>query len=46
MIVPTFGLGFGFLSVDLFGWLLLAFLILLGSKVLWWGTERVWGKFS
>ena len=46
MIAPTFGLSFGFPSVDLLGWLILAFLILLGSKVLWWGTERAWGKFS
>jgi hypothetical protein len=46
MIAPTFGLGFGFPSVGLLGWLLLALLILLGSKVLWWGTERAWGKFS
>ena len=46
MIAPTFGLGFGFPSVDLLGWLILAFLILVGSKVLWWGTERAWGKFS
>jgi hypothetical protein len=23
-----------------------AFVILLGSKLLWWGSERVWGKSS
>ena len=46
MIAPTLGLSFGFPSVDLLGWLTLALLILLGSKALWWGTERAWGKFS
>ena len=46
MIAPTFVLGFGFLSVGLLGWLILTFVILLGSKLLWWGTERAWGKFS
>jgi hypothetical protein len=46
MIAPTLVLGLGFLSVGLPGWLILAFVILLGSKLLWWGTERAWGKFS
>ena len=46
MIAPTFALSLGFLSVGLISWLILAFVILLGSKLLWWGTEQAWGKFS
>jgi hypothetical protein len=32
MIAPTFGLGFGFPSVDMLSWLILAFLILLEAR--------------
>jgi hypothetical protein len=46
MIAPTFALGFSFPSVSSLGWLILAFVILLGSKLLWWGSERAWGKYS
>jgi hypothetical protein len=46
MIAPTFALSLGFLSVGLISWLILAFVILLGSKLLWWRTEQAWGKFS
>ena len=46
MIVPTFVFGFGVVSVEMPGWLTLACVILVGSKLLWWCTERTWGKFS
>src|SRR5712671_750296 len=46
MIVPVLVLGFGIASVDLFGWLVLGVLIVFGSKIIWWATERAWGKFS
>ena len=46
MIAPTFALGFSFLSVSSLGWLILAFVILLGSKLLWLGSGWVWGKYS
>lgn len=46
MIVPTFILGSGIVSVGIYGWFWLAGVILLGSKLIWWSTERAWGKFS
>jgi hypothetical protein len=45
MIAPVLVLAFGFVSVGLYGWLVLAVLILVGSKIIWWATERAWGKF-
>jgi len=44
MIAPVFGLSF--LDADFLGWLVLAVIILAGSKLIWWATERAWGKFS
>ena len=46
MIVPVVVLGSGLVPVGIYAWLLLACAILLGSKLLWWSTERVWGEFS
>src|SRR5712692_8919368 len=46
MIVPVLVLASGIRSVDFYGWLVLAVLILAGSKIIWWATERAWGKFS
>ena len=46
MIVPVLVLGSGMVSVDWYGWLVLAVLIIGGSKFIWWATERAWGKFS
>jgi len=34
------------LNAPPYGWLVLAALILLGDKIIWWATERVWGPFS
>ena len=45
MIVPVLVLGSGIVSVGFYGWLALACIILLGSKIIWWATERAWGKF-
>lgn len=44
MIVPV--LFFAVMPVGFFGWLALGTLILGGGKIIWWGTERVWGRFS
>ena len=44
MIAPVLVLAF--FSADFYGWLGLGVLILAGSKIVWWGTERMWGKFS
>ena len=39
-------LGVAPVSIPLAGWLAIAVAILLGSKLIWWATERAWGKFS
>jgi hypothetical protein len=46
MIAPVAALGFGFVSDGTYAWAVLAGVILLGSKLVWWATERAWGKFS
>ncbi|MFL4980349.1 MAG: hypothetical protein ACJ8FV_17915 [Xanthobacteraceae bacterium] len=46
MIVPTLVIGSGIVAVGIHGWLVLACIVLLGSKLIWWMTERAWGKFS
>ena len=46
MIVPVLALASGVISVDFYAWLSLAVLILGGSMIIWWATERAWGKFS
>jgi hypothetical protein len=46
MIVPVVVLSSGLVLVGITAWLLLACVILLGSKLLWWATERTWGEFS
>jgi hypothetical protein len=46
MMVPVLVLGTGVVSADFSGWLALAAVILLGSKLIWWATERAWGRFS
>jgi hypothetical protein len=46
MIAPTLVLGSGVVAVGIYAWLVLACVILLGSKLIWWVTERAWGKFS
>jgi hypothetical protein len=46
MIAPTVVLGSGIVPVGFDAWLILACVVLLGGKLIWWGTERAWGKFS
>lgn len=46
MIAPVVLLGSGFVFVGIYAWLVLGCVILLGSILLWWATERAWGKFS
>ena len=45
MIAPVVVLASGVISVDFYAWLSLAILILGGSLVIWWATEKAWGKF-
>jgi len=44
MIAPVLVLGI--ISAGIYEWMLLAALILGGSWLVWWATERAWGKFS
>ena len=46
MIAHVLALGSGILEADFLGWIVLAVIILVGSKLIWWATERAWGKFS
>jgi hypothetical protein len=46
MIVPVIALGAGLVTVGILGWVCLAVIILGGSGLIWWATERSLGKFS
>jgi len=46
MIAPVLVLASGVISDDFYAWLSVAVLILGGSMIIWWATERAWGKFS
>jgi hypothetical protein len=48
MIAPVLALALGLVPVPVgfYGWLALGVLVLAGSKIIWWATERAWGKFS
>jgi len=46
MIAPVLVLGTGIVSAGIYGWTSLGLFILGGSGLIWWATERMWGKFS
>jgi hypothetical protein len=46
MMIPVLVFGSGVVSISLYAWIVLGTVIVLGSKLIWWGTERAWGKFS
>jgi hypothetical protein len=46
MIVPVVVLGFAVISSGIYGWIALGVVIVGGSKLIWWATERAWGKFA
>jgi hypothetical protein len=46
MIAPVLVLASGVISDDVYAWPSLAVLIFGGSMIIWWVTERAWGKFS
>jgi hypothetical protein len=46
MIIPVLALGLGVISGGLYAWVGLGLVIILGGKIIWWTTERAWGKFS
>jgi hypothetical protein len=46
MIVPVMALGTAFVSFGSVEWVCLGVVILGGAGLIWWATERAWGKFS
>jgi hypothetical protein len=46
MIAPVLLLAADIGHAGFSGWLILAVVILVGSKTIWWATEHAWGKFS
>jgi hypothetical protein len=44
MVVPV--LAFGLASFGICQWIALGVVIVVGSKLIWWASERAWGKFS
>jgi hypothetical protein len=46
MTAPVIALGWGILSVGISGWIVLGILVISGSRLIWWATERAWGRFS
>ena len=46
MIAPVVLLASGLVAVNFYAWLALAALIVVGGWLIWWATERAWGKFS
>jgi hypothetical protein len=46
MTVPVLVLGLGLVSAGIYAWIGLGVLIVIGGKLIWWATERAWGKFS
>jgi hypothetical protein len=45
MIAPVLALGSGITSAGIGIWIALDILILGGSRLTWWATERAWGRF-
>jgi hypothetical protein len=46
MIAPVLVLGSGVVSSGIYEWFALGVIIVGGSKLIWWATERACGKFS
>jgi asparagine N-glycosylation enzyme membrane subunit Stt3 len=46
MIVPVLVLAMGIASAGIYEWISLGLFIVGGSGLIWWATERTWGKFS
>ena len=46
MTAPVVALGLGIVSAGIYAWVVLGVLIVAGSKLIWWATERAWGGFS
>jgi hypothetical protein len=46
MIAPVVALGAGLVTISILGWIYVGVIILGGAALIWWATERTWGKFS
>jgi hypothetical protein len=46
MTAPVLALGFDIAPAGIYGWIALGVLLVAGSTLIWWATERAWGKFS
>jgi hypothetical protein len=46
MIAPVLAVGAGLVTVGMPGWICLGAISLGGAGLIWWVSERVWGKFS
>jgi hypothetical protein len=46
MIVPVLAAGFGIVPLGPYGWITLAIVAIGGSKLIWFASERAWGKFT
>ena len=46
MILPVLVIASDAVPGGFYAWLIVGALILGGSKVIWWATERAWGTFS
>jgi hypothetical protein len=46
MAAPVLALGLGIVSGAMYSWIVLGVLIVTGSKLISWATERAWGRFS
>lgn len=46
MIVPVLALGAGLAPFGAAGWIAVGALILVGGKLIWWASERAFGRYS
>jgi hypothetical protein len=46
MIAPVLVFALEAIALGFYGWVGLAVVILAGSRIIWWATERAWGAYS
>jgi hypothetical protein len=46
MNIPVLVIASSGVSASFYGWIVLGVVIVAGSGIIWWATERAWGKFS
>jgi hypothetical protein len=46
MTAPVLVFGLDLVSVGTQAWIVLGAIIVAGSRLIWWASERAWGKFS